>query len=150
MGKVNQYIQLVKIVYCTLRTISRQLPTFPHKVRGLNHQPQRWEASVLPLCHHGLQLGKHTTYHFTCDSLRQNLNDLNNLKIQMERSSPLNYPPESSIFSVAKQLGRTVANVEQPYDIDITYHYVLRLIFWILRLTSYTLLWKWCRVILSH
>ena len=33
--------------------MSKQLPTFPHKVWGLNCRPQRWEASVLPLHHHG-------------------------------------------------------------------------------------------------
>ena len=31
-----------------LLTISKQLPTFLHKVWGLNHRPQRWKASVLP------------------------------------------------------------------------------------------------------
>ena len=31
-----------------LLTIDKRLPTFPHKVRGLNRWPQRWEASVLP------------------------------------------------------------------------------------------------------
>ena len=37
-----QYIQLVKVLYCKLPTIGKkQLPTFPHKVRGLNHRPQR-------------------------------------------------------------------------------------------------------------
>ena len=46
----NQYIQLVKVLYYKLPTIGKQLPTFPHKVRGLNRQPQRWEGSVLPLC----------------------------------------------------------------------------------------------------
>ena len=34
---------------CILPTISKQLPTFPHKVLGSNPRPQRWEASVLPL-----------------------------------------------------------------------------------------------------
>ena len=53
MGRGNQYIQLVKVIYCKQLTISKQLPTFPHMVQGLNHQPQRWEASVLPLRHHG-------------------------------------------------------------------------------------------------
>ena len=54
MGRRNQYIQLVKVLYCKLSTIGKQLPSFPHKVRALNHQPQRWEASVLPLHHCGL------------------------------------------------------------------------------------------------
>ena len=49
----NQYIQLVKVLYCKLSTISKQLPTFLHKILGLNRQPQRRETSVLPLHHHG-------------------------------------------------------------------------------------------------
>ena len=53
VGRGNQYIQLVKVLYCKLLTIGKQLPTFPHKVRGLNRQPQRWEASVLPLRQRG-------------------------------------------------------------------------------------------------
>ena len=46
-------MQLLKFLYCKLLTIIKQLPNFPHKVQGLNHRPQRWEASVLPLVHHG-------------------------------------------------------------------------------------------------
>ena len=53
MGRGNQYMQLVKVLYCRLLTIRKQLPTFPLKVRGLNWRPQRWEVSVLPLHHHG-------------------------------------------------------------------------------------------------
>ena len=49
----NQYIQLVKVLYCKLLPIGKQLPAFLHKVRGLKHRPQRWEASLLPLCHCG-------------------------------------------------------------------------------------------------
>ena len=49
MGRRNHFIQLVKVLYCKLPTISNQLTTFPHKVQGLNHRPQRCEASVLPL-----------------------------------------------------------------------------------------------------
>ena len=33
VARGNQYIQLVKVLYCKLPTISKQLPTFPHKVR---------------------------------------------------------------------------------------------------------------------
>ena len=51
IGRGNKYIQLVKVLYCKLSTIDKQLPTFPHKVSGLNGQPQRWEVSVLPLHH---------------------------------------------------------------------------------------------------
>ena len=46
-------IQLVKFLHCKLPTFSKQPPTFPHRVKGLNHIPQRWNASVLPLHHHG-------------------------------------------------------------------------------------------------
>ena len=42
-GRGNQYIQLVKVLYCKLPTIGRKLPSFPH--RDLNLRPQRWEAS---------------------------------------------------------------------------------------------------------
>ena len=47
MGRGNQYIHLVKVLYCKQPTIGMQLPAFPHK------HPQRWEASVLPLHHPG-------------------------------------------------------------------------------------------------
>ena len=45
-GRGNQYIQLVRALYCKLLTIGKQLSTFPHNVRGLNLWTQRWEASV--------------------------------------------------------------------------------------------------------
>ena len=48
VGRGNQYIQFVKVLYCKLLTIGNELLTFPHNVRGLNLRPQRWEASVLP------------------------------------------------------------------------------------------------------
>ena len=35
VGRGNQYIQLVKVLYCKLPTIGKQLPTFPHKVWGI-------------------------------------------------------------------------------------------------------------------
>ena len=50
VARGNQYTQLVKVLYCKLPTMGKQLPTFPHKVRGVNRQPQRWEASVLQHC----------------------------------------------------------------------------------------------------
>ena len=53
VGRRNQYIQFVKVLYCKLLVISKQLLIFPYKVRDLNHQPQRWEASVLPQCQRG-------------------------------------------------------------------------------------------------
>ena len=41
-------------MYCKLPTNGKQLPAFPlEAVPGIEPQPQRWEARVLPLCHHG-------------------------------------------------------------------------------------------------
>ena len=52
VGRGNQYIQLVKGLYCKLQTNGKQLPAFPLEVRlGTKPQPQKWEARVLPLCH---------------------------------------------------------------------------------------------------
>ena len=53
-GKGNQYIQFVRVLYCKLLTNGKQLPAFPlEAVPGTEPWPQRWEASVLPLCHCG-------------------------------------------------------------------------------------------------
>ena len=53
-GRRNQYIELVKVLYCKLPTNSKQLPAFPlEAVPGTEPRPQRWEARVLPLCHRG-------------------------------------------------------------------------------------------------
>ena len=56
-GRGNQYIQLVKVLYCKLPTNGKQLPAFPLEVGpGTEPRPQRWEARVLPLstlCHRG-------------------------------------------------------------------------------------------------
>ena len=53
-GRGNQYIQLVKVLYCKLPTNSKQLPAFPlETMLGTEPRPQRWEARVLPLCHRG-------------------------------------------------------------------------------------------------
>ena len=41
VGTGNQYIQLVKFLYCKLSKISKQIPNFSHKVRGLNRRPHR-------------------------------------------------------------------------------------------------------------
>ena len=51
MGRGNQYIQLVQVLYCKLPTNGKQLPAFSLEV-GLRIElrPQRWEARVLPLC----------------------------------------------------------------------------------------------------
>ena len=58
-GRGNQYIQLVKVLYCKLPTNGKQLPAFPLEVvPGIEPRPQRWEARVLPLCHRG----PHTAY----------------------------------------------------------------------------------------
>ena len=49
-GIGNQYIQLVKVLYCKLPTNGKQLPAFPLKVRpGSEPRSQRWEARVLQL-----------------------------------------------------------------------------------------------------
>ena len=56
-GKGNQYIQLVKVLYCKLPTNGKQLPAFPvEAMPRIEPRPQRWEARVLLLCHHGPQL----------------------------------------------------------------------------------------------
>ena len=48
MGRGNQYIQLVKILYCKLWTNGKQLLAFPLEVGlGFELRPQRWEARVL-------------------------------------------------------------------------------------------------------
>ena len=53
-GRGNQYIQLVKVLYCKLPTNGKQLPAFPLEVGpGTEPRSQRWEARVLPLGHHG-------------------------------------------------------------------------------------------------
>ena len=53
-GRGNQYIQLLKVLYCKLPTNGKQLPAFPLEVGpGTEPRSQRWEARVLPLCHCG-------------------------------------------------------------------------------------------------
>ena len=53
-GRGNQYIQLVKVLYCKLPTNGKQLPAFPlEAMPGTGPRPQRLEAKVLPLCHRG-------------------------------------------------------------------------------------------------
>ena len=53
-GRGNQYIQLVKVLYCKLLTNGKQLPAFPLEVGpGTEPRSQRWESRVLPLCHRG-------------------------------------------------------------------------------------------------
>ena len=54
MGRGNQYIQLVKVLYCKLPTNSKQLPAFPLEIGpGFELRSQRLEVRVLPLYHHG-------------------------------------------------------------------------------------------------
>ena len=53
-GRGNQYIQFARVVYCKQLTNGKQLPAFPLKaITGIEPRSQRWEARVLPLCHHG-------------------------------------------------------------------------------------------------
>ena len=53
-GTGNQYIQLVKVLYCKLPTNDKQLKASPLEAgAGTEARPQRWVASVLPLCHRG-------------------------------------------------------------------------------------------------
>ena len=53
-GRGNQYIEFARVVYYKLPTNGKQLPAFPLKaITGIKPRPQRWEARVLPLCHHG-------------------------------------------------------------------------------------------------
>ena len=62
-----QYIEFTRVLYCKLPTNGKQLPAFPHKaLMGIEPRPQRWEARVLPLCHHGLKLG---SIHWCCKLL---------------------------------------------------------------------------------
>ena len=47
VGRGNQYIQLVKVLYCKLRTRGKQIPGFPLEVRpGTKSRSQRWEARL--------------------------------------------------------------------------------------------------------
>ena len=58
-GRGNQYIKFARVLYCKLPTNGKQLPAFPlEAMTGIEPQPQRWEARVLPLCHCGPQHSK--------------------------------------------------------------------------------------------
>ena len=49
-GRGNEYMQLVRVLYCKLLTNSKQLPAFPLEVDpGSKPQSQRWEVSVITL-----------------------------------------------------------------------------------------------------
>ena len=73
-GRGNQYIQLVRVLYCKLLTNGKQLPAFPlEAMPGIEPRPQRWEARVLPLCHPGSIFGvlyrfQHCTGHIIMGS----------------------------------------------------------------------------------
>ena len=48
----NQHMQFVRVLYCKLP--ANLIPAFPFQtLPGTKPRNQRWEASVLPLCHHG-------------------------------------------------------------------------------------------------
>ena len=56
-GRLNQYIQFVRVLYCKLPINGKQLPAFPlEAVLGIEPRPQRWEvrvlhsATVAPMC----------------------------------------------------------------------------------------------------
>ena len=64
-GRGNQYTMFVTDLYCNLPTSGMQLPAFPHEaVPGTEPKPQRWEARVLPLCHHGPRILGYSMSHF--------------------------------------------------------------------------------------
>ena len=64
MGRGNQYIELVKVLYCKLSTKGKQLPAFPLEVGpGTELWSQRWGASVLPLCHRGPEINDKEQLH---------------------------------------------------------------------------------------
>ena len=49
-GRGNQYIQLVKVLYCKLPANGKQLPAFPLEVEpGTELRSQRWQARVTVL-----------------------------------------------------------------------------------------------------
>ena len=60
--KGNQCTELVKVLYCKLPTISKQLPTFPHKDQGSKRRPQRWEACLLLVAHNNGDIDINTSY----------------------------------------------------------------------------------------
>ena len=72
MGRGNQYIQLVKVLYCKLLTIGKKLSTFPHRVQGF--EPPTTEVgsecvTTVPLCLFGvLRRFQHCTGHITTGS----------------------------------------------------------------------------------
>ena len=63
MGRGNQYIQLVKVLYCKLPTTGKQLPAFPLEFGpGTEPRSRRWKSRVLPLCHRGEAIIRHMLY----------------------------------------------------------------------------------------
>ena len=53
MGRGKQYIQLVKVLYCKLKTNGKQLPAFPLEVGLASNSNLRGGVRVLPLCNRG-------------------------------------------------------------------------------------------------
>ena len=46
-GRGNQYIQLVKVLYCELPTNGKQLPAFPlEAMLGTEPRSQRWDTKI--------------------------------------------------------------------------------------------------------
>ena len=106
MDRGNQYIQLVKVLYCKLQTNGKQLPAFPLEVGpGTEHRSQRWEARLLPL-----------SSHHTCCSLELHAREIilqkrDNLQFQRQlRTCPfgmLGLEPTHSKGIIMKQILHT-------------------------------------------
>ena len=65
-GRGNQYIEFIRVLYCKLLANGKQLPVFPlEAVPGFEPRSQRWEARVLPLCHHDPLLGHEAAFLFS-------------------------------------------------------------------------------------
>ena len=82
-GRGSQYIQFIRVLYSVncqpiasnyqlshLRGSLCMIPILLEAMQGTEPQPQRWEARVLPFCHHGptIVLGSHILIHeWYCD-----------------------------------------------------------------------------------
>ena len=63
VGRGNQYIQLVKVLYCKLLTNGKQLPAFPLEVRpGTEPRSQRWRLE----CYHSATMAPSVTKKAVC------------------------------------------------------------------------------------
>ena len=57
-GEGNQYIQLVKVLYCKLPTNGKQLPGFPHDIRpGFESSSHRLGGECVTTAPHGVLQG---------------------------------------------------------------------------------------------